>query len=38
MTFGELLALYRGKTGLTQKELADRLLRLITYCRFMTQG
>ena len=25
MTFGDLLALYRGKTGLTQKELADRL-------------
>ena len=25
MTFGDLLALYRGKAGLTQKELADRL-------------
>jgi len=25
MTFGDLLAFYRGKTGLTQKELADRL-------------
>ncbi len=25
MTFGDLLALYRGKTGLTQAELADRL-------------
>ncbi|UCH63270.1 MAG: helix-turn-helix domain-containing protein [Fidelibacterota bacterium] len=25
MTFGDLLALYRGKTGLTQKELADLL-------------
>ncbi|MFC1543352.1 helix-turn-helix domain-containing protein [Candidatus Neomarinimicrobiota bacterium] len=25
MTFGDLLAFHRGKTGLTQKELADRL-------------
>ncbi len=25
MTFGDLMALYRGKAGLTQKELADRL-------------
>ncbi len=25
MTFGDILALYRGKAGLTQKELADRL-------------
>lgn len=25
MTFGDLLALYRGKAGLTQRELADRL-------------
>jgi len=38
MTFGDLLAFYRGKTGLTQKELADQPFYLRTTNLFMIQA